>query len=469
MKKNDIEDIYSELRSFSKEPPKELWDNIEERLHPKRKRKGFIWFWGTAAAILLMLFGYVLSNSFEDDNNSIKQVTDANQTEDSINQSTKEQATKEIDHVVSEDANTETFSKTNEETIEINKKKSQQNQLADTSNPLKQGRSKESKSVSNVENNTSIIKGDTKAELNESYVQHTNEEGREDINNKALIVPQKDRNKIIDNASSTSKITDNDSISKTPESELLDLRNALLSENKHSNDSLNIDVLDISKWSVEVLGGISNTASESTFQNTKVNTITQNDFVYTLKVGYAISDRLVIKSGIGKNILGQEISNIQYASSSDQFSPETSQSITDNESFMFFGSQEASNDDALAGNNFSEGNLQQQFDYIQVPLEISYKILAKKKYDISIGFGGNVNFVTSNKAFLDGEEIGENLDVNKTIFGATLNTNISYELTKKWILFMEPSYNYFQKPIDNERQSFSNTQLRLLFGLQLKL
>jgi len=28
MKKDDIKDIYGDLEAFSKEPPKELWDNI---------------------------------------------------------------------------------------------------------------------------------------------------------------------------------------------------------------------------------------------------------------------------------------------------------------------------------------------------------------------------------------------------------------------------------------------------------
>ncbi len=76
MKNDNIEDIYSELKTFSKEPPKELWDNIEARLHPKKKRRGILWFWGSAAAILLLLLGYVLTDSAIDDNQPIDKVSD---------------------------------------------------------------------------------------------------------------------------------------------------------------------------------------------------------------------------------------------------------------------------------------------------------------------------------------------------------------------------------------------------------
>ena len=240
----------------------------------------------------------------------------------------------------------------------------------------------------------------------------------------------------------------------------------LVAENK--NDSIITTKVAGLKWSVEVLGGLANTASESSIQNTSVNTTSQNNFVYTLKVGYALSDRLVVKSGIGKNVLGQEINNIIYTGIGASLSVGDSQNIVNNQNILFLVSEESINDVSSFVEFTNEGTLQQQFDYIQVPLEFSYNVLRAQKFDISLGIGGNVNFLTDNRTYLDDEEIGESVGANAKIYGATMNSNISYSLAKKTILFFEPSYNYFEKPIDNDNQAFKNTQLRVLLGLRYK-
>ncbi|MFC0604442.1 hypothetical protein [Winogradskyella pulchriflava] len=474
MKKDNIEDIYSELEGFSKEPPKELWDNIEARLHPKKKRRGILWFWGSAAAVLLVLFGYVFTNSVKDGTQPTEHITDTEQPKEPSNNKLDSKTTKPIDGIVTNNGNEEGLKESINDRKEQFNDELEQKQLSNSTNPVKQKEKRNSNLTEQIPEKNAINKDEKlKSKLNEGYAQTINKDKINDYDKSsidsevALIKKDENINKI--EIIKDVAIAGNDSISQVKVKTLLDISETLLAENKTINDSINTDVFETSKWSVEVLGGLSNTAAESTIQDTKVNTASQNDFVYTFKVAYAITDRLVIKSGIGKNVLGQEINNIGYASSENAFSADASQGIVDNEYILFIPSEQLVNDGSVAVDNYSEGSLQQQFNYIQVPFEVSYKLIAKNKYDVSLGVGGNVNFITSNKAFLDGKEIGENLAANSTIFGGTINSNISYEFTKKWILFFEPSYNYFQKPIDNNNQSFSNTQLRFLFGLRFRL
>ena len=465
MKNDNIEDIYSELKTFSKEPPKELWDNIEARLHPKKKRRGMLWFWGSAAAILVLLLGYMFTNSVMDDQQPVEKVSDVEHIEEDANDGLDEQTTKVNEKIVTKDSNKDSL-KNNQSLKNEHSRNVGQGQLSDRSNAISQKEQMKSIMDNAPKKRINRKQEQPDSKLNEGYAQTEKNDIQNDVNNNEAI-----KDGIIGNTDSAKDvaITPVDSISKVKENPLPNSLKTLMAKNKSKEDSINIGVAETSKWSFEVLGGLSNTMSESTVQNTKVNTTPQNDFVYTFKVAYAISDRLVVKSGIGNNVLGQEINNIGYASSSDEFSSENSQSIVNNESISFFASPELASDGALSNDNFSEGNLQQQFSYVQVPLEVSYKILAKTKYDVSLGLGGNINFITANRAFLDDEEIGENIGANNTVFGASLNTSISYELANKWILFLEPSYNYFQKPIDNNNQSFSNSQLRFLFGLRFKL
>lgn len=55
MKKQNIEDIFSSIENFSSVPPPELWDNIEEKLHPRKKKKATIIWWALAASLLIGL------------------------------------------------------------------------------------------------------------------------------------------------------------------------------------------------------------------------------------------------------------------------------------------------------------------------------------------------------------------------------------------------------------------------------
>ncbi len=468
MKNDNIEDIYSELKTFSKEPPKELWDNIEARLHPKKKRRGILWFWGSAAAILLLLLGYVLTDSAIDDNQPIDKVSDIEHFEEDTNSGLDSNNTKSTDGIVTNETDKNDLKESiGNENIHLDKNVSQ-DQLSDRSHTTKQKNQEENVIIDASNRSINDKQGKPESKLNEDYAQRLDEEVQRDRNDQEIIT-EKNKSIINTDPKKDAVVAAIDSISKVEEKPLTDLSETLLAENAREEDSLGNNVAEVSKWSFEVLGGLSNTTSESTIQNTKVNTTPQNDFVYTFKVAYAISDRLVVKSGVGKNVLGQEIDNIRYASSGDEVFAETHQGIVSNESISFFASPELATDGSLSNDNFNEGNLQQRFDYIQIPLEVSYKLLANKRYNVSLGIGGNINFITANRAFLDDDEIGENLDANSTVLGAALNTNMSYELTEKWILFIEPSYNYFQKPIDNNNQSFSNSQLRFLFGLRFRL
>lgn len=484
MKKDDIEDLYSELEGFSKAPPEELWDNIEARLHPKKKKRRLLIFWGSAAAVLVLFIGYMFTNLFETDSNSINIISDIEQpiefeepsksnqetikNVESLNfNDSNEDSLNEQFSVVKESLNNEKFQKQLTEKNNKSKFNKNQNQLTETNDNLEQFKdniTEELKSVSEVQNGNDINKISeytnkySKNTISENVIKVEDDEINNEIESKHKTLTEFKKEKII---------VSNDSVNKANHTGLLDINKEVMAENDHTNDSI-LDTSKGLKWSVEVLGGLANTSSESSIQNTSINTASQNDFVYALKLGYALSDRLIVKSGIGKNVLGQKINNINYTSTSVSFSGGNALSIVDDPSILFSLTEISFNDVSSVEGFSEEGTLQQQFGYVQVPLEFSYNLLKAKKIDLSLGFGGNVNFLTNNRVFIDNERIGESLGVNSTIFGATMNSTISYSLAKKTILFLEPSYNYFEKPVDNSNQAFKNTQFRALFGLRYK-
>lgn len=503
MKKDNIEDIYSELETFSKEPPKELWDNIEARLQQKNKRGGILFLWSSIAVVLVVFLGYMITNSSNNSNlKPIKEISDIEQPIDNneINKS-KQQTTEIVDEAIINNKIEDSFSKNqNIKKEELLNKSQNQNQLSD-SNTLNEKEQKdkhykeqkEEKKRNHINKRIeekSIIKKGKESKYNKSYaLSNMEEKNKGVVNNKNAtnkdvsinkdVANNKDainkdvsvlqsKNVNTTNSEKEKALASNDSVSKAKDNTILDMSEELIAVKEEENDITEVAVVAYKKWSVEVLGGISNTTSESSIQNTSFNTIPQNDFVYTLKMGYAVSDRLTIKSGIGKNVLGQKTDSISYTSTDISEFENNFQSIIDNQNISILGSQEFISDATTFQVDISKGNFQQQLEYIQLPLEVSYDLLKKSKFNVSIGAGGNVNFLTNNSAYLNDEKIGESLGVNKTIFGATVNTSISYNLTKTINLFIEPSYNYFQKPIDNNNQNFKNTQFRALFGLRYR-
>ncbi|WP_299116822.1 hypothetical protein [uncultured Winogradskyella sp.] len=462
MNKDRIEDIYSELEGYAKAPPTELWENIESQLiSKKKKRRGFLFFLTSVAAVLLVFFGYIIGSSLESNDEPQYEISDK---ESRIDNDTIVKPEMKITNTDS-DVNIveDTLSNLYDNATRSLQKVVSKNKLSDENEILK----KNDKNNSITQN---TLQRKEEKNLNNSYKLTFNKENSSLINKENIKVLQLKNKGIISfkNEKATAIINEINQFKNTP---IFDLTEELLALEEDSSDSLLLETNN-TKWSVEVLGGLSNTVSESSIQDASFNTTAQNDFVYTLKIGYAISDRLTIKSGIGKNILGQKINDVSYINLNttelDNI-PQSiinSQNIINNQSILFLGSQEFFNDASASQLDINKGALQQQLDYIQLPLEVSYSLLNELKYNISLGLGGNVNFLTNNIAYLNDQQIGESLEVSKTVFGATINSNISYKLTKAINLFLEPSYNYFQKPIDNNNQNFTNTQFRALFGLR---
>ncbi|MEO1032848.1 MAG: hypothetical protein AAFX55_15670 [Bacteroidota bacterium] len=463
MKKDHIEDLYNDLKDFSKEPPSELWDHIEARLHPKKKRRGVFWLWGSAAAILVVFVGYMLSN-WDNNNGPIKEITDIEHTEDHDTIDEFKDRTKIINEAVTITEDEETLPDTTNnkgiiDNVENQKQRSHQNLV-------KQKAQKKNLAEHSIEKPQD--KKEETSKFDRNYAIASQEEAPKKSAKEAVSISKDELESAMDSKEDKG-IAHNDSIPKPKEPALLDISEVLMAENESTKDTLNTGLEGVSKWSVEALGGLSNTASDASFQGTMVNTTSQNNFVYTVRVGYALTNRLVVKSGIGNNVLGQEINNIGYLSADTPLLSGGPQNIISNQDIFFVASPGFASQDGSSETTTDFGTLEQQFNYLQIPLEFSYKVLNNQKYALSLGIGGNVNFLTDNRAFLDGEQIGESLGVEATVFGATLNSNLSYQLTKQMNLFVEPSYNYFQKPVNTTNQEFSNTQLRILFGLRYKL
>ncbi|CAN1566026.1 hypothetical protein MCETHM1_02910 [Flavobacteriaceae bacterium] len=296
--------------------------------------------------------------------------------------------------------------------------------------------------------------------------------------------------KIIENSSNTtvSKSKHNNSTVLTANAkdsvnninkEIAQLENALVQQDKEKTKKTKEKVSDkIDKWSLQVFAGV---MSSQNYNNQKAlgNTLaSQQTSGYGVKTNYKLNKKWGVSSGIKINELGQKIDGVSYYNQQSYSGLVTGSlpngsnvnfintsksdyelvSISNNEGYLF-----ASN--SKADTPFEKGNVTQNLKYFEMPLEVSYAILSKKKANITMNTGGFVGKLISNDIALNGNSIGENNNVKEYVYGTLLSSTLQYEIYKKTKFFIEPGMNYYINPLEN--QSFNQFQWMFNVGLNV--
>jgi hypothetical protein len=280
------------------------------------------------------------------------------------------------------------------------------------------------------------------------------------------------------NNSTTVTTNSKDSVNKI-NSEVAQLENALVQLDKEKTKKTKEKVSEkIDKWSLQVFAGV---MSSQNYNNQKAlgNTVaSQQTSGYGVKTNYKLNKKWGVSSGFKVNELGQKIDGVSYynqqsysglvtgslAVASDVNLIHSSKSdyelvsISNNDGYLF-----ASNSNA--NTSFEKGNVTQNLKYFEMPLEVSYAILSKKKANITMNTGGFVGKLISNDIALNGNSIGENNNVKEYVYGTLLSSTLQYEIYKKTKFFIEPGMNYYINPMEN--QSFNQFQWMFNVGLNV--
>lgn len=97
--------------------------------------------------------------------------------------------------------------------------------------------------------------------------------------------------------------------------------------------------------------------------------------------------------------------------------------------------------------------LLQDFEYLEIPMNVRYNILNdNSKVSISLIGGISTNVLLKNRAFLQSDkqkyEIGKTNNINKFIYNSNLGLGIGYKFSKKISMNFEPSFKYSLVPIN---------------------
>jgi hypothetical protein len=198
-----------------------------------------------------------------------------------------------------------------------------------------------------------------------------------------------------------------------------------------------------------------------------------------LRVGYAAGRRLSVQSGLYYSRYGQEKnksgevfmdeyayldrSNVTYLSIPNSTGTIQASSGNSGHYENVISTSTGGKGNFYSNNGFpaiSSDNIQvaesgitaiQYFDYLELPVNVKYKIIDRK---LSFSFVGGVitNFLVNNGVQLkqDGnkESFGTTRDINKVNYQGSVGLGLDYPLKDRLAISLEPRFRYYLNPID---------------------
>ncbi len=191
-----------------------------------------------------------------------------------------------------------------------------------------------------------------------------------------------------------------------------------------------------------------------------------------VNVHYAPLKRLSIQSGLYFSNMGMKVGNAYYASvdNKNSFFDETSSvQASINNSTGIIETQQGL-DYAIAANtvpqagwelatqyarvnslNAPEGEILQQFQYLELPLILRYRVVDRRLGFHFLG-GLSSNFLVGNSAYYqdgaDKEEIGTTDNLRPVNYSSVVGMGVDYSISKRFHINLEPTFRYYLNSIN---------------------
>lgn len=182
---------------------------------------------------------------------------------------------------------------------------------------------------------------------------------------------------------------------------------------------------------------------------------TENSIIlaYGLKGGYSLSPTVKLRTGLSVVGFEQITKNVPIASSAKNMSAH----LNSVENVHYKGPLRIGDSakDPAAGmeGNTSTGDIRQQSQYYEIPLEAEVRLVETGSIGISATGGASTWLLSKNKIYVhtDGftEELGRANNLNTTSFSANLGLKFDMKLTEDVQLNLEPGFKYLINPVNN--------------------
>ena len=202
---------------------------------------------------------------------------------------------------------------------------------------------------------------------------------------------------------------------------------------------------------------------------------------YGINVAYQVNEKLSVRSGVNKVNYGYNTQGVEFTSSTQgeamhnvNYSARSANiKVADNNTSSLDHSAEINsfvNVISESGVNVFEGAMNQSFAYLEVPLELKYR-LTDSKFGINLIGGVSSLFLTDNQIILESSdfvtEIGKANNVNDVNFSTNIGVGFDYKFTKSLQFSVEPMFKYQLNAFTNDG-GFKPYSLGIYTGFNFK-
>ena len=198
----------------------------------------------------------------------------------------------------------------------------------------------------------------------------------------------------------------------------------------------------------------------------------QNSLSYGLGLQYEVSKKWSVKAGVNTLSLDYNTNDVMFY---QDVNARAMENVTPSETGSMLSIQ-SKNTATLNSINVSgtvvqkfEGEINQKMGYIEVPLELSYKLL-DRKFGINVVGGVSTLFLNENKVSLvssNGSEIniGEANNLNNIHFSSNVGLGFKYTFWKSFQANFQPMFKYQINTFSNDSGNFKPYFIGLYSGI----
>lgn len=197
-------------------------------------------------------------------------------------------------------------------------------------------------------------------------------------------------------------------------------------------------------------------------KNEKVGSVT---YSYGLDLAFNLNDKWSLKTGIHTTDLSYKTTNVGIVFDV-VIDPHTQTSNVNKGSVSMYNANEYEEVNFI-------GDVRQDLNYIQIPLEFKYKLVTRKITGININGGFSTLVLNGNSISFETDSIrnfdlGETTNINNLSFTANLGFSTYFKTAENWLFHISPSFKYQLNPYTNDAGGYKPYFLGVNTGLSYK-
>jgi hypothetical protein len=253
--------------------------------------------------------------------------------------------------------------------------------------------------------------------------------------------------------------------------DLITLFDSELNSGLEAFDAVDIGSGDKNRWRVGARVSPTYLSSNLKAANQNMSDLLTNEnpiLSYTggFALSYSMGNRLSLQTGVYYSSLGREISGISSYSgfsaiagskSGRVFGVQTTSGTVNTTNRDIFLSDRSGNriQSIYTSDSFDPDkanltpfgtSLKQSFEYLEVPVILSYKVI-DRKIDFNLLGGVSYNFLLDNKTYALSEEskvlVGSTEDMNSLLLSSAFGMSLEYSLSNRFSFNIEPTFRYY--------------------------